>query len=82
MNTLQTPEVFYYPSILLLNSSERAAYIVFQATYIQNPRKATETSYSFALKLLYLPIKIIWRTPAEETFPFAEEGGQEEGSTE
>lgn len=48
MNALQTPEVFYYPLILLLKSSpERAAYIVFQATYIQNPRKATETFLFF-----------------------------------
>lgn len=43
MNALQLPEVFYYLLILLLNrSSERAAYIVFQARYIQKLRKATE----------------------------------------
>lgn len=38
-------------------------------------------TYSFVLKLLYLPTKMIWQTLPEEMLPFAEEREQEEGST-
>lgn len=65
MNMPQVPEVFYYPLILLLNSSpERTAYIVLQTIYTQKTKKSYRAclSYSLILKLLCLDTKVIWQT--------------------
>lgn len=60
--------------ILPHSSHERTAYIVFQARYIKNYKKSSRVSYSFTLKLLHFLIEIIWQSPMEEMFLFAEEG--------
>lgn len=72
--TLQIPEVFYYPVIFCPTVLLKELHTLsLKQDILKNTRKAT-VSHSFILKLLYLPIEIIWQSPMEEMFLFAEEG--------